>query len=1142
MIFDRDFFEQIEIPAFNLCKANGEYIGTIECIEQKSLSIDEVNEITFKTPKYFDEYENDLYDLITEMKYVNIPNKYNFVITNVEEDDDGVNPIKTVTAKSVEVNLGQRYLEEFYINTGEDFAINNVCLYDPEHPGRSLLNLVLDEKCPDWHVVYVDPAIREKQRYFEIERNDIYNFLTGELAEAFDAVVLFDSNTYGISVYKEDNYGSDTNVFISYDNLLQNASLSSSVDDIKTCMTVMGAEDLNLREVNMGSDRIYMLDYYVTPEFMSQDLCDAYAAWKTLVDTNKPIYADYIDQCIDLYDEINYLTNEKMPLGGQNLIHIDNSTATINGVTFTVNATDGTINVDGTASAETEFIITDLLANYLTEETIYRFVGCPLQDTSNVSYYMQWYNKDDPSSREVRNSIDDGSGNQMLYEAGVNRLSIFVNSGKVVENKVFEPNIYLPDSKNTDWTKYGLVPLQEQLAAYEAQQAVMAKAGQGDPSNPDYETMYVPCCTAINEIKAQIAVVERQLFVLNEQLLTIQRSMAQISEECAMNNNFTEDQIKELSKFIREESINSDNYVITDEMTDAERVEMLEDMLAYGEDELRKVAQPQIQFSASIVNLFNMKEFDGVSVDFNRGNFVHIILRDDYVVKARLVNMSFDFFDFSNITATFSNVNKTIGKTLYTDISKAINSSTSVSTTVSVKSSYWNEANREASAINSVIESGYISANKSIQTSSADVKIDNNGIKLQSTDEDYPHDCILIGGSRILFSDDDMQTVKEAIGRVKYTTPDGVEHDEFGVVAQFMLAGYINGTTIDAGTINVGGQDDGKIILRDASGNQIGCWDKDGLVLPPNVTMSWDNISGDTIYGRMIRVYADEYHMSDADGFSMTIYNQLGNNYDRKQNSISRYGFLSTARKDVSSSSTPSGRTDYKFYQVGIGDTTGSTPTSLKCLTRTGYIENQYKYVANPDDSTEEMRRKMIEESAHVQYNNDVKTLFKITQEGQMYSYNVSDNSYVCIKDGRVLFYTDGAAAVPFFYGFDQGYATVGIGVSGRFYANKELLCGETISQLVNTTNYGQITMKSVGANDAVFQYYGSSSIESGNAVTVNFDALFAETVDLSQSYQVFITNTSANLTTYVEKNFDSFVVHGDNGATFDYMIVAKKK
>jgi hypothetical protein len=1142
MIFNRDFFEQMEIPAFNLCKANGEYLGTIECIDQKTLVIDELNEIQFKTPKYFDDYVNPLYDMITEMKYVNLPGMFNFVITSVEEDDDGVNPIKSVTAKSVEANLGQRYLEEFYVNTGEDFAVNNVCLYDPAHPERSLLNLVLDEKCPDWSVAYVDADIMGKQRYFEVERQDIYGFLTGELAEAFDAVVLFDSNNYTISVYKEENYGSDTNVFISYDNLLQNAALTSSSDDIKTCMTVMGAEDLNLREVNMGSDRIYMLDYYATPEFMSEDCCDAYAAWKSLIDENKPIYAGYVNECINLYDEINYLTNEKMPLGGENLIHVDNSTATINGVTFTVNSTDGTISVNGTASEETEFIITDNLASYLTEETIYRFIGCPLQDLDNVEFYMQWYNKDDPSSKLKRNSIDDGSGNQMLYEAGVNRLSIFVKSGKTVTNKVFEPNIYLPDSKNTDWTKYGLVPLQEQLASYEAQQAVMAKAGQGNPDNPDYETMYLPCCNTIDDIKEQIVVVQAQLDALYHQLDVIQENMYLIYVECAMNNNFTEEQIIELSKFIREESINSDNYVITDEMTDAERIEMLEDMLEYGEEELRKVSQPQIQFTTDIVNLFNIKEFDAVSADFNRGNFIHIILRDDYVVKARLVSMSFDFYDLGKITVTFSNVNKTVGKTLFTDISKAINTSSSVSTTVSVKSSYWNEANREATELNSVIDSGYLSANKAIQTSSADVKIDDNGILLTSTDPEYPNDRVLIGGSRILFSDDDLKTVKEAIGRVKYTTSDGVEHDEFGVLAQFMLAGYINGATIDAGTINVGGQEDGKIIIYDANGSQIGCWDKDGIVLPPNVTLTWDNIAGNEILGRAVRVYLDQYNNTSdiSAGLAMTSHYNFGNNYDYQQLQMATSGFVATSRKDVSTSSTPSTQTDYKYYQINIGKISG-TPVNFSIVTRTGYVENAYKYVADPDDNESDRQRKHAAEILHTHYNNDTKTVFKISEDGQIYSYDASGN-YVSLGNGKAYLFTNGAEAIPYFYGFDNGGMNVGIGTAGLFHATKELTCGDKISQIVQTENHGDVKMKAVGSQSASFQYCGSSAITSGGSVTVNFDATFEETVDLSQPYQVFITNTSSTLTTYVEKNFDSIVVHGSNGATFDYMIVAKQK
>ena len=842
MILTRDYFNQIEVPQYVLCKANGEFLGEINCVEQKGLSINDINEINFTVYKYMDGLENDMYDLITEMKYVQIPNQYKFVITSVTEEDDGVNPKKNVTAQSAEVNLGQRYLEEFYINTGEDYAINGVKLYDPNDESHSLLNLVLQDKCPDWTIKYVSPTLMNKERYFEVDRNDIYSFLTNEVSEAFEAVVVFDGYNQWIYVYDEDSYGEDTNIYVTYDNLLQNTSLSSSVDEIKTCMTVIGSDDLNLREVNMGSDKLYMFDYYMTPEFVSQGLCDAYYAWKAKVAANKATYNSCVNQVSHLYEEINYLTNEKMPKGGANLLTTINGSASYNGITFTVDQTNKTITLNGTANDETEFVITDNLQNILTDDTLYRFIGCPLQDQDNIKYYIQWYDKDDPTTKDEQNSIDSGAGNSKRYYSGYNRLSIFVHDGVELDNVVFEPNIYLPDSKDTDWTKYGLVPLQEQLASYKGQQAVMIKAGQAETSSPDYQTMYLPVFNAINAIEAQIVVVSGQLETLNRQVDLLHEQMSVISSDCSMNNNFTESQIIELSKFIREDSINSDNYVITDEMNDADRVVMLQDMIEYGEKELRKVSQPQIQFNASLVNLFNMEEFDDLSVNFKKGNYIHVILRDDYVVKARILSMDIDFFDMSNISVTFGNVNKIKGKTLFTDISRAINTANSVSTTVSVKSSYWNAANKDVNEINSVMDSGYVSANRSIKTSSADVEINDNGILLTSTDANYPNDRILIGGSRILFSDDNLESVKEAVGRIQYTTRDGVEHDEFGVLAQFVIAGYINGTTIDGGTLNVGGAEDGKIVMYDANGVECGRWDKNGIILPANASITWGMI------------------------------------------------------------------------------------------------------------------------------------------------------------------------------------------------------------------------------------------------------------------------------------------------------------
>lgn len=1169
MILNRDFYNNIEVPSYVLCKINGERIGEIPCTEKK-LSINELNEISFTTYKKNDEVENEVYDVITEMKMVIIPGQFRFIISEVDEEDDGVNPKKSVTAKSLETILGQKYLEEFYINNGEDYGINGVRLYDANNKTISLLNLVLDEKCPDWHIGYVDPDLAKKERYFECERTDIYSFLTSEVAEAFEATIIFDSWYKTVNVYKESTYGEDTNIFLTFDNLLQNVQLSSSVDEIKTCMTVIGAEDLNLREVNMGSDRIYNFDYYVTPEFMSTDTCNAYALWKTKMENNRVAYNDLVNQSIALYHDINYLMNEKMPKGGDNLItSIPSYSGMINGVTIaaqTSGVPTGSIGLKGTANGFTEYVICDNLNDYLEADEIYSFCGCPSLDDeaenpAKGDIYMQWYNKDIPQSKDEGNSKDQGDGNTKRYQTGYNRLSIFVKDGVTISDVegqfdpelYFTPNIYKAGTTSTDWTKYGLNPLKEELSKREQQQSVMIKAGQGDPSHRDYETKYLPLYNQINDIKQQITVVETQLSVLNSQLQAVHDSMNTIVVDVAMKNNFTTSQLEELLMFVREESINSDNYVITDSMTDEERVLMLQDMLEYGETELSKVSQPQIQFSTSLVNLFNLKDFDDVSVDFERGNYVHVILRDDYVVKARLLSFDIDFYDLASLSVTFGNLNKTKEKTLFTDITKAINTASSVSTTVSVKGSYWNAANKDINEVNSMLEDGLVAAGQTIKTSTADVNIDNRGILLSSTDAEYPNDCVLIGGSRILFSDDGLRTVKEAVGRCKYVK-DGQVHDEFGVMGDFMIGGYINGSRIDAGEIKGGS-------IEIAGG----VWDSTGMTLPPGTKIQWtdvedaptipentsdlnndsnfitssdlptnvsqlnndanyqnpeqirstvitkdyieslnivassvqaENLTGEEIKGKNIRLMLDSGNTpADGDaGLYLASHHNFGTSpYDAQTLKFTAGGIYSTSRKNVNTDQTPSSQNDYEFQQINIGRLKDmNNPAAIYGLKRHGYIETQYEYIDNPSDTFEQRLEKNNIESQHTIYTDTAIPFFYITYYGEIRMFDSNAINYSFMKQDNI-----------------------GVSKSGNdYYTN-------------------------LSPNKMMIDY-GSSEITTGQSVTVNLNSAILALSDTTYEYKVFITNTSADATTYVEKNNDNFVVHGDNGATFDYQVVYK--
>lgn len=644
----------------------------MDCTEKKyTFKFNAPDVIQFKSYMLVNNQINIAYNSIVEGQFIEVEDLGRFIISSVNIGSQGKEfEYKDCEAMSIETMLGQKYLELFTINMGTTESIDGVKFYNLSDPDKSLLHLSL-EKCPDWTIGHVDTKLMTVERCFEVTRQDVYSFLTQDVATAFQCVFLFDTLNRHINVYSEDTVGNDTDIFVTYDNILKSTNISSSIDDIKTCLTVTGADDLNLREVNMGYDKIYMLDYFHSLEFMSKGLYDAYNKWVKKWNDNISDYTSLLSQYQNYYNQINNLTNEKM--------------------------------------------------------------------SSN------------------------------------------------------------PES--TNWTEYGLVPLKEKLATYEQRQSVMIKVGQGNKDHKDYNSMYLPVFNAINAIKSQISVVENQIFSLKTNQSSIGTRMAKIITNISMNNNFTKEQLKELTKFIREDELSTTNFVVTDTMTDSERMDMLNEMLEFGRKELQKVSQPQLQFSAEMLNLFEIEGFDKFSADFEPGNYINIIIRDDYIVKARLLTIDMDFYHPDNFSVTFGNMNKVKGNNIYSDVTKAINTATSIATTVSFNSSGWNKANKDADDINKALANGLLAAGESLRTSKSDVTIDDRGIIVSNTPESkYPNDRIFVGNSSILFSDNDFKTIKTALGRVQYTKK-GVTYDDFGLLAQFVLAGYIAGSIIEGSEI-----------------------------------------------------------------------------------------------------------------------------------------------------------------------------------------------------------------------------------------------------------------------------------------------------------------------------------------------------
>lgn len=672
MILQHDYFNNPVAPDYILCKSNGERIGNIICTSKTyDKKFSDISEIQFETYLYIDNEKNPIYDSITEMKYVELPDIGFFSISSVNISSEGTElECKTVTAKSYECLMTQRYLESFVVNMGTTESIDGVQFYNPAYKSRSLLHLAL-EKCPDWNIGHIDASLMTMQRSFEVSRQDIYSFITTDIAEAFECFFIFDTLNRTINIYAEKNYGHNTNIHVSYNNLLKNTDISCSTDDIKTCMTITGSDDITVREVNMGYDKIYNFDFYNSTEYMSRELYKAFNKWKSLRKSKLDEYNALLSVYQDYYIQINNLTHKKMPV----------------------------------------------------------------------------------------------------------------------------------NLESTDWTEYGLVPLKEQLSAYEQKQAASMKAGHGEASSSYYQTEYLPIYNTIQSINTQIDAVQRQLDKLQNEQNSISARMSDVIDLVGMETNFTEDQLKELSAFIREDDISSNNFVVTDTMTDKERFAMLNQMLKYGEDELYKAATPQLSFRIDMNNIFVIPDFDIYSSDFDVGNYIWVTLRDDYSVKAKLLTIHVNYYDVSDFSVTFGNIVRK-SKNLFTNIQDAINEAHSAATSVSFNHSHWNQAAKDTDKIGQMIEDGLLKAGNYLSNGDdSEFMLDNRGIFVTTRAGQYADkDSIFIGGGRILFSDDNWKTVSEAIGRI-----DIKGESAFGVIAKAVVAGYIGGSDIE-GSVITGGE------------------------------------------------------------------------------------------------------------------------------------------------------------------------------------------------------------------------------------------------------------------------------------------------------------------------------------------------
>ena len=812
------------------------------------------------------------YDKVEALRLLYLENFGYFEIQGPELTGDGIKEAKNITAYSYEYVLSTKYLEDFYINQGtvESLEVLNadnpdniipITLYNPSNTKLSLLHLIL-EKAYGWSIGHVDSSLQTLSRQFEVDRESIYDFLMNEVCEKFNCYIVFDTINNTINVYAEsltskfigdgatnvftisppfsqigtvsvDGYKTtrwkynsttgaltledtpvsgahvevvdgaltewETDVFVTFDNLSQEININYDADSIKTQLTVTYGDGLDIREANMGLPYITDLSYYYTVDWMGQELYDAYTAY---IQKSNQYQSEYTNNSQKMLELAGYIDFE------ENRLSLEYSI--VNSVNET---TIGTYYIRGGTAPNYYYTEVTLPADYNVNTTYYSMDIANLDETKVENLYAvlkKYFNNESDWAEEL-----DKLSTDFKFMETYTLTYLKTELSKVTDNQTSSSEVEgaINNFLAEMWEQIGRTPLKSlYYESYKQVQITNIEAGwsQSDSNNYGY---YYPVVLYLNSIEKAIAARESSIAIYEEQYNKIQKSNSDIANGLIMENNFTKDQLIRLGAFIREDELKLDDIVETEYTTIAESFQLKQDAMESGRIELQKLCQPQLQFSMSMANIYALPEFEPIVDQFQLGNVIKVGLRSDYVKQSRLLQVDINFDDFSDFSCEFGELTSLRTQSdIHADLLKnAISAGKSVAT----NAGNWTSGADRATATDLKIQQGLLDANTRICAidGTQNVIIDKYGIKLQKQNPDTgeidPKQAWFCNNN-LLFTSDNWRTTRMGIG--EFSVEDLGTF--YGVIAEAILSGYIESSTMVGGTIKIGLQDDGSYAFR----------------------------------------------------------------------------------------------------------------------------------------------------------------------------------------------------------------------------------------------------------------------------------------------------------------------------------------
>lgn len=795
-----------------------EHLGALGNVDTDSVTytanLNSADELSFQIYQTLDDRTETLWNEVIDLKLIWIPelNEYFEIHINTRDSSDTV---KSITATSLcEAELGQTILYNMEINTENDIARDDYVVtkfYDPEHPEGSLLHRIIN-KTPHYHLKSVDASLKDMQRSFHIDGTSVYDFLTGECAEQFHCLFTFDSTDRSISVYDLSDFGEDTAVYIDKENLTDSVTFETDADSVKNCFKLEAGDDLmtaTVRALNPnGSD--YM--YYMSAE-QRTDLPDELAAklssYDALYDSYKDEYQALMEDLYQAIDKILYYTSEMMPAPEHAKITASTEAAKLTAANLSplgLSSVTASTSVATVNSALKNFAKVYVKTGYVKleiNENNFQYVG---KDSNGYSYGM-W-----KGNFKVTNYSDEND----VAVSNTISVKVYDNYQDFIEQKIKKKIAGDNDEDGSVYDVLSIEDLTEFKAAlklyclhrltsfYDAIQGaldVLIEADQSTENADLYQTFYLPYYNKLQACQHEIDTRQRTIDEWQHTYDSLEARKQEIQSELNFEHYLGAELYRIFCSYRREEKYSNSNYT-SDGLNNSELFARAVEFLDAAKEELYRSGEYQHTISTTLYNLLLMPEFEPILDRFEPGNWIRIGV-DGNVYRLRLIGYTLSFSDMQTLGVTFSDVTKV--RDGVSDMESILSSAKSMATNYGYVSNQANNGQKAQTVFESFREEGLNSALYKIKNAETeDIVFDKHGLLCRSYDDisdSYGDEQFKLTHNILAFTDDNWKTTRAALGKMQITRG-GKTEERYGLNADFVLAGYIEGTDIIGGNIS----------------------------------------------------------------------------------------------------------------------------------------------------------------------------------------------------------------------------------------------------------------------------------------------------------------------------------------------------